>query len=177
MDNLKQFFSSKSSIYSALFSAVILVLWLAVSYALFNNGIYTDWLPYVYAAAVVVLSAVLLVKWRDMSDPVGITWKRILLIGNIVMLAATAALFTENFVQMAFTVSVLFWMALPGYGFRIIADFSEGDSSFFILQSHLSSFMVLFYLVSMLTNSVGFQALVTVAAAASHASAAYSALN
>lgn len=173
MVDFKQFTDFNSNIYTGLFSLTLIVLWLAIGYAFFTELVYTDGLHYVYAASTIVLSAALALKWRDMDSPAGVTWRRILAVGTLILLATTISISTKNFQELTFIASVFYWMAVPGYGFKIIADFSDGDSSFFILQSHLASFLTMFFLLGTLTDSQGFQALTAVVAAISHSSAAY----
>jgi len=162
-----------SKLTSGLFTLTAMILWLSVSLSIIREGVYTEGAFYIFCGAATFLILTLLVKWRKMNSPVGVTWRRILLAGTVIVSTTAIAIKTKNLHEAAYAASILFWLAVPGYGFKIIADFRDGDTSLFILLSHLSSFLTLFFILGTITESTGIKAISTTGAGVAHAAASY----
>lgn len=172
MFNIKSYFPQK--LYRTVISAAVLLFWAGITFSMIQDGVYTDNIYLLFAASGLLTAVFSLFKYREMDSPQGITWRRILLAGSILNLVTAAAVYTTMFHEQLYIATTVFWLAAPGYGFKIIADFTDHDTGFYTVLTHLSSFLVMFILLGVLTENLGIQAVSAVLAGLGQTAAVYS---
>lgn len=172
MTEIKSYLPEK--LYRIVLSTSVLLFWAALTFSMTQDGVYTDNIYMLFASSGLLTAIFTIIKYRDMDSPQGITWRRILLAGSIVNLLTAAAVYTTMFHEQLYIATTVFWLAAPGYGFKIIADFTDYDTGFYTVLTHLSSFLVMFTLLGVLTDNIGIQAVSAVLAGLGQTAAVYS---
>jgi hypothetical protein len=158
--------------------AVILVLgvWSSLIAAFTGTGVYTGWLPYLYGSITAALLILTLVNWKKLYSAAGITWRRILIAGILITGLTGASIYAGIYERTIFSLSIIYWMAAPGFGFKINSDFLENFSERYIILSHLSVFATLIFIMGYFTGSEIARVTSSLIIALTHSSAAYTTL-
>lgn len=172
MTEIKSYLPQK--LYRIILGTSVLLFWAVLTFSMTQDGVYTDNIYILFAASGLLTAIFTIIKYRDMDSPQGITWRRIILTGSIVNLLTSAAVYTTMFHEQLYIANTVFWLAAPGYGFKIIADFTDYDTGFYTVMTHLSSFLVMFTLLGVMTDNIGIQAVSAVLAGLGQTAAVYS---
>ncbi len=160
-------------LYKAVLAVPVLAFWLATTTAYVSEGVYTENIYLLYGVSAVLLGAFTLYRYRDMTSPQGLTWRRMFIAGILLNIAASVSIYQNTFHEQLFVGTTVFWLTATGYGFKIVADFTEQDTSLYTLLTHLSSFLTMFFLLGVLTETTSIQALSTLVAGLAQSAAVF----
>jgi hypothetical protein len=103
--------------------------------------------------------------WKDMDSPAGETWRNIIGVGIIINLCAVGFVILEVYSLTIIELSILYWVAVPGYGFMVNRNFMRNNSKTYMILAHISSitaiaffvgsFQIINYLVIIATVGTG----------------------
>ncbi len=161
-------------LYKIILSVPVLAFWTVSTLAYISEGVYTGNIYLLYGISAVLLGLFTVYRFRYMNSPQGVTWRRILFTGTVVNMVTAASIYQNILHEQLFVGATVFWLAASGYGFKIVADFADGDTSLYTILTHLSSFLVMFFLLGVITETTSIQALSTAVAAVSQTAAVFS---
>lgn len=140
----------------------VLSAWIVTGLILTNSIDFE--LEYLVSGLSVALLIPLVYFWKDMDGPAGETWRNIIGAGIFINLVAVGMVFLEAYTVTLIELSILYWVAVPGYGLMVSSNFIEEYSSRYTLLSHLSSFATITYFIGLfqiIDSLVIFSALAT----------------
>jgi len=105
-----------------------------------------------YAGLSLILLIVLGYFWKDLNSSAGTTWRNIISSGIFINAAAVFLVLTDAFSNFLIEFSVLYWIAVPGYGLMVNANLMEENSNTYVLLAHISSFATVVYTVAFLQH-------------------------
>ena len=122
-------------------------------------------LEYLISGLSVALSIPLVYFWKDMDSPAGETWRNIIGAGIFINLVAVGMFFLEAYGLRLIELAILYWVAVPGYGFMVNRNFMKTNSKAYMALAHTSSvvsiaffvgtFQIINYLVIIATLGTG----------------------
>ena len=103
--------------------------------------------------------------WKNMDSPAGETWRNIIGAGIFINLVAVGMVFLEAYSIRLIEIAILYWVAVPGYGFMVNRNFMRTNSKTYMALAHISSvtsiaffvgtFQIINYLVIIATLGTG----------------------
>ena len=132
-------------IQTLIISLLIPVIWIILGLTV-NRSLDIDLLEAITVLSGLVLGLTLY-YWNSLSSPVGRTWKNILISGLFINGAAVLLVFLEAYTISLVQFSLIYWLAAPGYGFMVNANFLPYKKKKFALLAQASSILTIIYIV------------------------------
>ena len=126
-------------------AAVVFGVWAAMGLTL--TGSFDLDLMILYSGISLVLLGVLAYFWNALDSPAGETWRNVIGAGIFVNLSAAILVLLNAYTAVIIEFSVLYWIAVPGYGFMVNANFMQDNSRRNAVLAHLSSIGTVAYII------------------------------
>ncbi len=141
----------------------VLLAWIVTGLILTNN-IDLE-LEYLISGLSIALLIPIAYFWKNMDSPAGETWRSIISVGIFINLVAVGMFFLEAYSLRLIELAILYWVAVPGYGFMVDRNFMRTNSKTYMALAHTSSvvsiaffvgtFQIINYLVIIATLGAG----------------------
>ena len=126
-------------------AAVVFAAWIVTGLTL--TGSFDLDLMILYSGLSLVLLGVLAYFWNALDSPAGETWRNVIGAGIFVNLSAAILVLLNAYTAVIIEFSVLYWIAVPGYGFMVNANFMQDNSRRNAVLAHLSSIGTVAYII------------------------------
>ena len=141
----------------------VLSAWIITGLVLTNSIDFE--LEYLVSGLSVAISIPLAYFWKDMDSPAGQTWRNVIGAGIFINLVAVGMFLLEAYGLRLIELAILYWVAVPGYGFMVNRNFMKTNSKTYMALAHTSSvvsiaffvgtFQIINYLVIIATLGTG----------------------
>lgn len=115
--------------------------------------------------------------WKSLTSPAGLTWRNIISTGLFINLSAVGLVLLDAFSSSVVELSILYWLAVPGYGFMVNSKFLEQSSRRYALAAHGSSMAAVLFTIGYFRFWDSVVLLTLIGIGSAHGITAYTALN